>query len=120
MYARDDVRRREGEERGACPTVGVRVVLGECLAQAEMEVVKSIKENACYIAFNPQKEEAQGGFDKTGGGYPYQLPDGVQIQVKKTNTNKKRKSLSTLDAVCHQTALLAFSLSLSVSRCLSL
>ncbi|EPR63540.1 actin-related protein ARP1 [Toxoplasma gondii TgCatPRC2] len=47
---------------------------------AEMDVVRTIKESACYIAFNPQKEDAQ-GFDKAGGGYPFQLPDGVQIQI---------------------------------------
>ncbi|OEH78736.1 actin-related protein [Cyclospora cayetanensis] len=41
---------------------------------AEYEVVRQIKEQACYVAFNPQKEEAA-SFEKSGGGYPFQLPD---------------------------------------------
>lgn len=48
--------------------------------QAEFEVVRQIKEQACYIAFNPQKEESA-VFDKSGGGYPFQLPDGTTLSV---------------------------------------
>ncbi|XP_026192052.1 alpha-centractin [Cyclospora cayetanensis] len=47
---------------------------------AEYEVVRQIKEQACYVAFNPQKEEAA-SFEKSGGGYPFQLPDGTAVSV---------------------------------------
>ncbi|KAL8450667.1 hypothetical protein Emag_003107 [Eimeria magna] len=47
---------------------------------AEYEVVRQIKEQACYVAFNPQKEEAS-SFEKSGGGFPMQLPDGTTISV---------------------------------------
>eukprot|EP01069_Polyplicarium_translucidae_P001470 Polyplicarium_translucidae@DN1675_c0_g1_i1.p1 len=49
---------------------------------AEFEAVKSIKETACYVSFNPQKEELQ-EHDKAGSatGFPYQLPDGTSLMV---------------------------------------
>ncbi|CDJ38972.1 actin, putative [Eimeria tenella] len=47
---------------------------------AEFEIVRQIKEQACYVAFNPQKEEITTQ-DKSGGGYPFQLPDGTTISV---------------------------------------
>ena len=43
---------------------------------AEHEVVKQIKENVCYLAINPQKEESLDG-EKTR----YQLPDGEIIDI---------------------------------------
>jgi len=43
---------------------------------AEHEVVKQIKENVCYLAINPQKEESLDG-EKTR----YQLPDGEVIDI---------------------------------------
>lgn len=50
---------------------------------AEMQVVRQIKEAACYVLFNPQREESMLS-DKTGaapGGLPYVLPDGSQITI---------------------------------------
>eukprot|EP00917_Polyrhabdina_sp_WS-2016_P032089 GHVP01068485.1.p2 GENE.GHVP01068485.1~~GHVP01068485.1.p2 ORF type:complete len:384 (-),score=82.45 GHVP01068485.1:1608-2759(-) len=50
---------------------------------AEMEIVRNIKEHACYVAFNPSREEQQEQ-EKTqlsGGGFPYKLPDGTQISI---------------------------------------
>lgn len=47
---------------------------------AEYEVVRQIKEQACYVAFNPQKEETA-SFEKSGGGYPFRLPDGTTLSV---------------------------------------
>eukprot|EP01066_Platyproteum_vivax_P008594 Platyproteum_vivax@DN3630_c0_g1_i1.p1 len=47
---------------------------------AEYEVVRDIKETACYVAYNPQKEEHQ-EHDKTVSSYQYQLPDGTMIPI---------------------------------------
>ena len=43
--------------------------------------MRHLKEQACYVAFNPQKEEVA-FFDKSGGGYPFQLPDGTTLSVR--------------------------------------
>jgi len=46
---------------------------------AELEVVKAIKENRCYVAFNIEKaEKALADDDET---IPYKLPDGTVIQI---------------------------------------
>jgi len=46
---------------------------------AELEVVKAIKENRCYVAFNIEKsEKALQEDDET---IPYKLPDGTVIQI---------------------------------------
>jgi len=46
---------------------------------SEMEVVKSLKENRCYVAFNIEKaEKALADEDET---IPYKLPDGSYIQI---------------------------------------
>jgi centractin len=50
---------------------------------AEKEVVRTIKEKACYVAVNPAKEEK----DSLGRGEEYRLPDGNTVQV-------------SIDAVC--------------------
>jgi len=47
---------------------------------AEREVVKQIKEQECYVAFNPQKEE-QIEHDKTSAQHVFKLPDGTQIAL---------------------------------------
>eukprot|EP00276_Gloeochaete_wittrockiana_P009118 CAMPEP_0184645718 /NCGR_PEP_ID=MMETSP0308-20130426/2281_1 /TAXON_ID=38269 /ORGANISM="Gloeochaete witrockiana, Strain SAG 46.84" /LENGTH=381 /DNA_ID=CAMNT_0027075035 /DNA_START=34 /DNA_END=1179 /DNA_ORIENTATION=- len=47
---------------------------------AEREVVRDIKEKACYCALNPQKEEAASA-DKTRPPYQYKLPDGNTIDI---------------------------------------
>lgn len=50
-----------------------------------MEIVRQMKESACYVIFNPQREDAH-TLDKSGaGGLPYQLPDGTQIMVGDIN-----------------------------------
>eukprot|EP01071_Lankesteria_metandrocarpae_P000237 Lankesteria_metandrocarpae@DN10375_c0_g1_i1.p1 len=52
---------------------------------AEMEIVRSIKESTCYIAFNPHKEDHdehnKAVVNASQSGYPYTLPDGTQIIV---------------------------------------
>lgn len=47
---------------------------------AEYEIVRLIKEQVCYVAFNPQKEETNNA-EKTAGTFPYLLPDGTAINV---------------------------------------
>jgi len=47
---------------------------------AEREVVRQIKEQECYVAFNRQKEE-QVEHDKSSAQQPFRLPDGTQIQL---------------------------------------
>jgi len=47
---------------------------------SEKEVVRSIKEKSCYVAFNPQKEEHQ-EHEKASSGHTYQLPDGSAIPL---------------------------------------
>lgn len=47
---------------------------------AEREVVRQIKENECYVAFNPQKEE-QVEHDKAASQHAYRLPDGTLIAL---------------------------------------
>lgn len=47
---------------------------------AEFEIVRTIKEQACYVASNPFKEE-QLEMDRTGEQGPYILPDGQQISI---------------------------------------
>jgi len=52
---------------------------------AERETVKSIKESACYVAFDIDKEEEQLEAAKTSAKnaqYKYKLPDGNTINVK--------------------------------------
>lgn len=45
---------------------------------AEKEVVRTIKEKACYIAANPAKEEKE----LAGRTEDYRLPDGTTVQVR--------------------------------------
>merc|ERR1719421_1443312 len=47
---------------------------------AEREVVRTVKERECYVAFNPQKEEHQ-EHEKTSATHPYKLPDGTSIHI---------------------------------------
>lgn len=47
---------------------------------AEFEIVRTIKEKACYVAFNPQKEE-QLEIDRNADKSNYVLPDGQQVKV---------------------------------------
>eukprot|EP00922_Rhytidocystis_sp_ex-Travisia-forbesii_P039601 GHVS01058883.1.p1 GENE.GHVS01058883.1~~GHVS01058883.1.p1 ORF type:complete len:382 (+),score=29.78 GHVS01058883.1:61-1206(+) len=47
---------------------------------AELEVVRTIKETACYVAFNPQKVDLQ-DHGKSAAEISYQLPDGTQMQI---------------------------------------
>lgn len=44
---------------------------------AEFEIIKTIKERACYLASNPLKEETSASTDK----FQYQLPDGNIIDL---------------------------------------
>ena len=44
---------------------------------AEREIVRSIKEQTCYVALNPQKEE---DVEKTSP-MQYRLPDGEMLTV---------------------------------------
>eukprot|EP01129_Flabellula_baltica_P015617 TRINITY_DN8016_c0_g1_i1.p1 TRINITY_DN8016_c0_g1~~TRINITY_DN8016_c0_g1_i1.p1 ORF type:complete len:381 (+),score=90.49 TRINITY_DN8016_c0_g1_i1:30-1172(+) len=47
---------------------------------AEKEVIRSIKEKSCYVAFNPSKEEDE--LDKADRvKYLYKLPDGSEIEL---------------------------------------
>ncbi|KAH0488504.1 MAG: hypothetical protein KVP17_005019 [Porospora cf. gigantea B] len=50
---------------------------------AEMDIVKSMKEKACFVAFKPQKlEDSYDVATKMGSGgtaFPYQLPDGAYV-----------------------------------------
>jgi len=50
---------------------------------AEKEVVRRIKETACYIAFDPSKEEELIDAEKTdkGASHKYRLPDGNVIEI---------------------------------------
>eukprot|EP01068_Selenidium_serpulae_P009602 Selendium_serpulae@DN5272_c0_g2_i1.p1 len=48
---------------------------------AEMEVVRTIKETACYVAFNPQKEDHQDDKASSSSGFAFSLPDGTQILI---------------------------------------
>lgn len=43
---------------------------------AEFEVVRTIKEKACYVSLNPSREEIELAID-----YVYTLPDGKPIKV---------------------------------------
>eukprot|EP00929_Paragymnodinium_shiwhaense_P122502 TRINITY_DN95307_c0_g1_i1.p1 TRINITY_DN95307_c0_g1~~TRINITY_DN95307_c0_g1_i1.p1 ORF type:complete len:382 (-),score=64.84 TRINITY_DN95307_c0_g1_i1:113-1258(-) len=47
---------------------------------AEREVVRQIKEQECYVAFNPAKEE-QVEHEKASAQHPYKLPDGSLIAL---------------------------------------
>jgi len=47
---------------------------------AEREVVKAMKEQCCYIAFNPAKEERL-ELDRHGTSHTYRLPDGTTVEV---------------------------------------
>ena len=44
---------------------------------AEFEIVRQIKEQCCYVAFNPQKEEEA----KSVQTKQYQLPDGSMVDL---------------------------------------
>jgi centractin len=44
---------------------------------AEFEIVRQMKEQCCYVAFNPQKEEENKNLQKR----QYQLPDGSMVEV---------------------------------------
>lgn len=46
---------------------------------AEMEIVKNMKENCCYVSFNVNKEK--NASEKTVATLPYILPDGSQILI---------------------------------------
>ena len=48
---------------------------------AEFETVRTIKEKACYLAINPQKEESTTNETET---YQYILPDGSTLDVSFT------------------------------------
>jgi hypothetical protein len=64
---------------------------------AEFEIVRTIKEKACYLANNPQKEETV-ETEK----YQYTLPDGSTLEVWHffvlylSRVSKKRPHLSSL------------------------
>lgn len=45
---------------------------------AEFEIARTIKEKACYLAVNPQKEETAATETET---YQYILPDGSSLDV---------------------------------------
>lgn len=45
---------------------------------AEFEIVRTIKEKACYLAINPQKEETAATETEM---YQYLLPDGSTLDV---------------------------------------
>lgn len=47
-------------------------------SSAEFEIIKNIKERACYLANNPQKEET---IDTEK--FTFTLPDGSHVEVKK-------------------------------------
>lgn len=47
---------------------------------AEMEVVRSIKEETCYVAFSSQKDDTQ-DYAKSTAEVPFLLPDGSHLQV---------------------------------------
>jgi centractin len=47
---------------------------------AEREVVRTIKEQACYVAFNPSKEERL-ELDHHSTAQAFRLPDGTQIEL---------------------------------------
>jgi centractin len=47
---------------------------------AEKEVVKALKEQACYVAFNPTKEERL-ELDHHASGQTFTLPDGTNIEL---------------------------------------
>ena len=44
---------------------------------AEFEIVRQMKEQCCYVAFNPQKEEESKNFQQRR----YQLPDGSVVDL---------------------------------------
>lgn len=46
---------------------------------AEFEIVRTIKEKACYLSRNISKEESNQG--QKGKGYQYILPDGSTLEV---------------------------------------
>ena len=46
-----------------------------------MEIVRQVKESACYILFNPQREDVDSMDKSSGKGLQYSLPDGTQILV---------------------------------------
>jgi centractin len=48
---------------------------------AEKEVVRSIKETACYIAFDPNKEEELLESNNKPATHKYKLPDGNIIEI---------------------------------------
>lgn len=62
-------------------------------SSTEKEVVREIKEKACYVAADPKKEEATAKTtfnNKKAPGSPwgvYKLPDGTLIDVNNNNTN---------------------------------
>lgn len=47
---------------------------------SEFEIVRTIKEKACYVAYNPQKEEVL-EIDRNADQKYYMLPDGEQVQI---------------------------------------
>lgn len=47
---------------------------------AEKEIVRAIKEKACYVALNPVKEEKEAGTRAE----EYRLPDGNALRVRHT------------------------------------
>jgi centractin len=50
---------------------------------AELEIVRTIKERACYVAFDPRKEESLEVDRSAGDQGVYVLPDGNQIAVRR-------------------------------------
>lgn len=48
---------------------------------AEAEVVREIKEETCYVAFNPSKEEKLEADSSHATGHSYRLPDGQLVEL---------------------------------------
>lgn len=65
-------------------------------SQAEMEVVRQIKERTCFVLFNPQREDSH-TLDKasSAGGLPYKLPDGSQILVRSNAVGTEPRTFSS-------------------------
>lgn len=76
---------------------------------AEFEIVRIIKEKACYLALNPQKEETGATETET---YQYILPDGstldVSQEISNLNDNFGKLIVDICRSVRHGFALLRF------------
>lgn len=61
---------------------------------AEKEVVRLMKEKACYIAFDPKKEEKEWAGGGSGRVEEYRLPDGHVLRVRDPYTITWSKCLT--------------------------